>query len=157
KIFAAPGNGGIAEVAELVPIQADDAAGLAEFALKQRPDLTVVGPEIPLSKGVVDLFRKHDFAVMGPTADQARLESSKSFAKQFFKANEIPTAGFVECASPAEAYRSIESAKFPIVIKADGLAAGKGVIIAGDAADARNAIHQFMESKSLGDAGSKLV
>ena len=130
KIFAAPGNGGMAEQAELVPIPADDVDGLATFALNQRIELTFVGPELPLSKGVVDVFRKHGLAVVGPVADQARLESSKTFAKQFFKINNIPTAEFVECSTPVEAYGAIENAKYPIVIKADGLAAGKGVVIA---------------------------
>ena len=157
KIFAAPGNGGMAEQAELVPIQADDVTGLAGFALNQRIDLTFVGPELPLSKGVADVFRKHGLAVVGPAADQARLEASKSFAKQFFKANNIPTADFVECFTPADAYRAIEESQYPVVIKADGLAAGKGVVIAEDAAEARNTIRQFMESKILGEAGSKLV
>jgi phosphoribosylamine--glycine ligase len=158
KIFAAPGNGGIAELAELVAISADDVAGLANFAVNQHIDLTFVGPEVPLSKGVVDVFQKYGLAVVGPAADQARLEASKSFAKQFFKANNIPTASFVECTTPAEAYRAIESSrKYPIVIKADGLAAGKGVVIAEDQAQAKTTIQQFMESKALGDAGSKLV
>jgi phosphoribosylamine--glycine ligase len=157
KIFAAPGNGGIAEQAELVPIQADDVPGLADFAQKERIDLTVVGPEIPLSRGVVDVFRKHGLAVVGPTAEQARLESSKSFAKQFFKTNNIPTPDFCECSTPSEAYRAVENSKYPVVVKADGLAAGKGVVIAETVAEARRTIEQFMESRTLGDAGSKLV
>jgi phosphoribosylamine--glycine ligase len=157
RIFAAPGNGGIAECAELVPLAADDVQGLATFAVKRRIDLTVVGPELPLSKGVVDVFRKRGLAVVGPFSDQARLESSKSFAKRFFKANGIPTAEFTECSTPAESYRAIEDARYPLVIKADGLAAGKGVVIAETAGEARRTIHQFMESRSLGDAGSRLV
>jgi phosphoribosylamine--glycine ligase len=157
KIFAAPGNGGIAEQAELVPIAVDDIDRLATFASERRIDLTVVGPEIPLSKGVVDVFRKQGLAVVGPDAGQARLESSKSFAKQFFKANGIPTADFSECRTPGEAYRAIENSKYPVVIKADGLAAGKGVVIAENGEEARSSISQFMESKTLGDAGSKLV
>jgi len=157
KIFAAPGNGGIAELAELAPIPVDDIDGLTEFARTRRMDLTFVGPEIPLSKGVVDSFRKSGLAVVGPDADQARLESSKSFAKQFFKAHGIPTADFTECSTSAEAYRAIENSKYPVVIKADGLAAGKGVVIAETPSEARSTIQAFMESKSLGDAGSKLV
>jgi len=157
KIFAAPGNGGMAEQAELVAIPADDVDALAQFATQQRIDITLVGPEIPLSKGIVDLFRARGLAVIGPAGDQARLESSKSFAKQFFKANDIPTAAFVECATPVEAYRAIENCRYPTVIKADGLAAGKGVVIAQDVDEARRTIQQFMESKILGDAGSKLV
>ena len=157
KIFAAPGNGGIAQQAELVPKAADDITGLANFAQNQHAGLTFVGPEVPLSKGIVDVFRKHGLPVVGPTADLARLESSKSFAKQFFKANKIPTAHFAECSSPGEAYRVLENSKYPIVIKADGLAAGKGVVIAENADQARDAVKQFMESKSIGDAGSKVV
>jgi phosphoribosylamine---glycine ligase len=157
KICAAPGNGGIRELAEPVQINADDVDGLVNFARSQRIDLTFVGPEVPLSKGIVDAFRKHDLAIVGPAADLARLESSKSFAKRFFKENGIPTADFSECSTPAEAYRALESAKYPIVIKADGLAAGKGVVIAEDPGQARSTVREFMESKTLGDAGSKLV
>ncbi len=157
KIFAAPGNGGIREQAELVPINADDVSRLADFASSERIDLTFVGPEIPLSKGIVDAFRKRGLAIVGPDADQARLESSKSFAKQFFKGNRIPTAEFAGCTTPAEAHAILERSKYPIVIKADGLAAGKGVVIAESAASARTTVHEFMESKTLGEAGSKLV
>src|ERR1700733_13671883 len=140
KIFAAPGNGGIREEAELVPISADDVNGLAEFAAAERIDLTFVGPEVPLSQGIVDLIRARGLAVVGPTAALARLESSKSFAKRFFKANNIPTADFSGCSTPAEAYRVLESSKYPIVIKADGLAAGKGVVIAEKPDVARSAV-----------------
>ena len=157
KIYAAPGNGGIREQAELVALQADDLDGLVDFAEAKSVDLTFVGPEVPLSKGIVDVFRKHGLAIVGPTADNARLESSKIFAKHFFKTNGIPTAAFLECAAPAEAYDTIERFNYPIVIKADGLAAGKGVVIAEDAVQARNTIQQFMESKTLGEAGSKLI
>ena len=157
KIYAAPGNGGIRDQAELVSMNAEDVEGLVEFAKAQRIDLTFVGPEIPLSKGIVDAFRKRDLAIVGPSADQARLESSKSFAKRFFKGNGIPTADFSECSIPAEAYRALEQAKYPIVIKADGLAAGKGVVIAEDSNQARDTIREFMESRTLGDAGSRLV
>jgi phosphoribosylamine--glycine ligase len=157
KIFAAPGNGGISRQAELVSISAEDIAGLADFAAYQHIDLTFVGPEIPLSKGVVDLFRKRGLAVVGPVAEQARLESSKSYAKHFFKSNNIPTAGFLECATPDEAYRALAGAAYPVVIKADGLAAGKGVVIAENLADASHTVGQFMESRTLGDAGARLV
>jgi phosphoribosylamine--glycine ligase len=157
KVFAAPGNGGMREHAELIAINADDVTGLAGFAQAQRIDLTFIGPEVPLSKGIVDMFRKQGLAIVGPTSDLARLESSKSFAKQFFKANTIPTADFSECATPGEAYRVLENSKYPIVVKADGLAAGKGVVVAESHAEARSAVQQFMESKTLGDAGSKLV
>ena len=157
KICAAPGNGGMHEQAEIVPLQADDIQGLADFARGQRIDLTFVGPEVPLSKGIVDIFRMYGLPVIGPAADLARLESSKSFAKQFFKANNIPTASFAECATPAEAYRVLENSEYPTVVKADGLAAGKGVVIAETPDQARSTVQAFMETKSLGDAGSKLV
>jgi phosphoribosylamine--glycine ligase len=157
KIFAAPGNGGMSDQAQLVSIAADDLAGLVEFALSQRIDLTFVGPELPLSKGIVDVFRRYDLPIIGPDAAQARLESSKIFAKQFFKTHNIPTADFVQCTTPAQAYNAIESARYPVVIKADGLAAGKGVVIAGNAEAARSTIQLFMESRSLGEAGLKLV
>lgn len=157
KIFAAPGNGGIAEQAELVAIGADNVEGLADFARSQRVDLTFVGPELPLSKGIVDLFHANGMPVIGPAADQARLESSKSFAKRFFQTNRIPTAVFSECGTPAKAYQVLEGSNYPVVVKADGLAAGKGVVIAENPDQARGAVQSFMESKSLGEAGSKLV
>lgn len=157
RIYAAPGNGGIREKAELVAVDAGDVSGLADFARRERIDLTFVGPEVPLSKGVVDAFTQQGLAIIGPHADQARLESSKSFAKQFFKANKIPTADFAECATPDEAYSVLEGSSYPIVIKADGLAAGKGVVIAENRDQANLTVKQFMETKTLGDAGSKLV
>jgi phosphoribosylamine--glycine ligase len=157
KIYSAPGNGGIREQAELVSVAADDVWSLLNFARTQHIDLTFVGPEIPLSKGVVDLFRQAGLTIVGPTADQARLESSKSYAKQFFKANKIPTADFWECSTPGEAYVVLERANYPIVVKADGLAAGKGVVIAQNRHEARSAVQDFMESRTLGEAGAKLV
>ena len=157
KIYAAPGNGGMHEQAELVPIPPDDVWALLDFARTQSIDLTFVGPEIPLSKGVVDMFRQVGLAIVGPTAGQARLESSKSFAKQFFKANKIPTADFWECTTPTEAHLVLDGSNYPIVIKADGLAAGKGVVIAEDRKQAHTVVQEFMESKVLGEAGSKLV
>jgi phosphoribosylamine---glycine ligase len=157
KIYAAPGNGGIRDQAEIVPLEADDIQGLVDFASAGRIDLTFVGPEVPLSKGIVDLFRKQGLRIIGPTAEQARLESSKSFAKQFFKTNNIPTAEFSECTTPTEAFSILDKSKYPVVIKADGLAAGKGVVIAENEADARQVVHQFMETKTLGEAGTRLV
>ena len=157
KIYAAPGNGGIRELAELVPISSDDVPALAEFAETHRIDLTFVGPEVPLSKGVVDLFRNKGLKIVGPKADDARLESSKSFAKQFFKANQIPTADFQEFTTAQGAYAALESSRYPIVVKADGLAAGKGVVVAENREQAMAAVQQFMEAKTLGNAGSKVV
>ena len=157
KIFAAPGNGGMTQQAELVSIHADDIPSLSNFAQNQHIDLTFVGPEVPLSKGIVDVFRKHGLMIIGPAADQARLESSKSFAKQFFRVNKIPTAASFECSSAMDAYRILDNSRYPIVIKADGLAAGKGVVIAENPDDARSTVHQFMETRTLGEAGAKLV
>jgi phosphoribosylamine--glycine ligase len=157
KIFAAPGNGGIREHAEIAPINADDVPALVSFAHAEHIDLTFVGPEVPLSKGIVDEFRKHDLAIVGPTAEQAQLESSKSFAKEFFQSHKIPTAAFAACSTLAEARRALDSSKYPVVVKADGLAAGKGVVIAETPEQAHDTVHSFMESRSLGDAGAKLV
>jgi phosphoribosylamine--glycine ligase len=148
QIYAAPGNGGIAAQARLVPIAADNIRALADFAGTESIDLTFVGPEVPLSMGIVDLFREKGLKVVGPTAEHA---------KRFFKANKIPTAAFFECTSPQEAYRYLESATAPIVVKADGLAAGKGVVVAQTLEQARNAVHDFMEDRSMGEAGTRLV
>jgi phosphoribosylamine--glycine ligase len=116
-----------------------------------------VGPEIPLGKGIVDAFRKSGLQIIGPTADHARLESSKTFAKKFFKEHGIPTADFWECATPKAAYDVLERAGYPIVLKADGFAAGKGVTIAQSHDEARSVVRSVMEEKTLGEAGAKLV
>jgi phosphoribosylamine--glycine ligase len=116
-----------------------------------------VGPEVPLSLGIVDLFREHSLKIVGPNALDARLESSKTFAKRFLKANGIPTAGFWECATADEAYKRLEDAPLPIVVKADGLAAGKGVVVAETVDQARSAVRDFMELRTMGNAGCRLV
>ena len=157
QIYAAPGNGGIAAQARLVPIAADKIQALADFAATERMDLTFVGPEVPLSMGIVDLFREKGLKVVGPTAEHAQLESSKIHAKRFFKTNKIPTAAFFECSNAQEAYRYLETVNAPIVVKADGLAAGKGVVVAQTLEQARTAVHDFMEERSMGDAGTRLV
>ncbi len=157
KVFAAPGNGGIRQIAEIVPVAADDVVGLLRFVQARKIDLTFVGPEGPLSKGIVDEFQRNGRTIVGPTAAQARLESSKSYAKRFFQANGIPTARFTECSSAAEAYSILEVAEYPAVIKADGLAAGKGVTVATDRDEARRVIHSVMEQRALGEAGSRVV
>ena len=157
QIYAAPGNGGIALQAKLVPISAEENWDLLDFAQQERVDLTFVGPEVPLSLGIVDLFREHGLKIIGPNAANARLESSKTFAKRFLKATGIPTAGFWECATPEEAYKRLEDCALPIVVKADGLAAGKGVVVAETLDQARAAVHDFMEVRTMGSAGSKLV
>ena len=157
QIFVAPGNGGTAAQATNVPIAADDVWALLGFARGEKMDLTFVGPEVPLSLGVVDVFRKNGLKIVGPDADNARLESSKTYSKEFFKAHRIPTAEFWPCATAGEAYSRLESVTYPTVVKADGLAAGKGVVIAETPEQARAAVRDFMESKTLGDAGGKLV
>ena len=157
QIYAAPGNGGIASQATIVPISAEGTWELADFALQQKIDLTFVGPEVPLSMGIVDLFGEHGLKIVGPNALDARLESSKTFAKRFLKSNGIPTAGFWECSSPDEAYQRLDDAPLPIVVKADGLAAGKGVVVAESREDARSAVRDFMELRTMGSAGCRLV
>ena len=148
---------GIARQAKIVPIPAESIQELLEFARRERIDLTFVGPEVPLSLGIVDLFQKHGLKTVGPNAANARLESSKTFAKRFFKANGIPTAKFWECETAAEAYRVLDSTAAPIVIKADGLASGKGVVVAQTLEQARAAVRDFMEARTMGEAGSRLV
>jgi phosphoribosylamine---glycine ligase len=157
QIYAAPGNGGTAIQATNIPIAADNVRALRDFAHTELIDLTFVGPEVPLSLGVVDLFRSSGLKIVGPDAENAQLESSKTYSKEFFRTHNIPTADFWPCATPAEAYARLESVHYPTVVKADGLAAGKGVVIAETKAQARTAVHEFMEAKSLGAAGGKLV
>ena len=157
KIYAAPGNGGIAQLAEIVPIQADSVESLAAFAERHAIDLTVIGPEVPLSRGVVDVFQARDLPVIGPTSEMAQLESSKAFTKRLCSKYSIPTAAYTECATPQQAFRALEDAEYPTVIKADGLAAGKGVVIADSADQAERTVREFMEFRALGDAGSHLV
>jgi len=157
KIYAAPGNGGIAAQAELAAIPADDVDALAAFAGEEKIDLTFVGPEAPLSKGIVDVFRRSGLKIVGPTADNARLESSKIYAKQFFKTHHIPTADFWECTTAEEAYGVLERVRPPIVVKADGLAAGKGVTVAETLEQARSAVHDLMEARTLGECGARVV
>ena len=129
EVVCAPGNGGISQVARCVPVDLKDVDAVVRLAEEERPDLTIVGPELPLSLGVVDAFREHGFRVFGPTREAAQLESSKAFAKQFMKRYQIPTANYAVCTSVKEVEASLKHFHPPIVVKADGLAAGKGVII----------------------------
>ena len=157
RLFVSPGNGGTAAQATNIPIAADNVAALCDFAAGEKIDLTFVGPEVPLSLGVVDLFRSKGMKIVGPDRENAQLESSKTYSKEFFKAHRIPTADFWPCATAAEAYARLDMVQFPTVVKADGLAAGKGVVIADTKDQARAAVRDFMETKSLGAAGAKLV
>lgn len=160
KIFAAPGNPGIAALAECIPIEAADIQGLLDFARRENIGLTVVGPEIPLVKGIVDRFRAAGLLIFGPTAEAARLEGSKVFAKNLFRKYGIPTARyqvFSDLGAAKDYARSFTAAGQAVVIKADGLAAGKGVVVAADQAEAEAAINSIMLDKSFGSSGDQVV
>ena len=129
EVVCAPGNGGIAQVARCIPVDLKDVDAMVRLADTERPDLTIVGPELPLSLGVVDAFRERGFRIFGPTCEAAQLDSSKAFAKQFMKRWQIPTANYAVCTSSKEVEDALKHFHPPIVVKADGLAAGKGVII----------------------------
>jgi phosphoribosylamine--glycine ligase len=157
KVFVAPGNGGTARENGLENVAISDIGKLADFALGEGIYLTVVGPEAPLAEGIVDLFRSKGLRIFGPTKACAQLESSKQFAKEFMTRHRIPTAAFAtfDEAPPAHAY--IESRGAPIVVKADGLAAGKGVIVATSKDEAHHAIDQILVERTMGAAGSRVV
>jgi phosphoribosylamine---glycine ligase len=129
EVVCAPGNGGIAQIARCLPVDLKDVAAMVRLVELEQPGLTIVGPELPLSLGIVDALQQRGFRVFGPTKEAARLESSKAFAKQFMKRHQIPTANYAVCTSAAEVEKSVSLFHPPIVVKADGLAAGKGVII----------------------------
>lgn len=157
KIYAAPGNGGIAEIAECVDIKDTDIKALAGFAKKESIDLTVVGPEAPLVAGIADEFEKQGSRVFGPKAGAARLEGSKVFAKEFMRRHGIPTGDFRVFTDYDRAVEQVDVFGFPVVIKADGLAAGKGVIIAEDRAEAEAALREIMLDKKFGSAGDRVL
>ena len=157
SIYAAPGNGGTREHAEPVALPADDVEGLRDFAEKNAIEMTVVGPEVPLSLGIVDEFRSRSLPVIGPAADLARIEGSKAFTKRLCSDNGLPTASYTVCSSAEAAYSALEETDYPTVVKADGLAAGKGVVVAQDRAEARQAVHDFMVRSTLGEAGASVV
>jgi len=157
KLYCAPGNAGIAAVAECVAIESSDILGLREFAVKNRVDLTVVGPEQPLALGIVDLFEQTGLAIFGPSQRASLLESSKIFAKNIMREHNIPTAYFARFDDAAAARTYVRSKNCPLVIKADGLAAGKGVFPAETAAAALDAIDRIMVRHEFGDAGSSIV
>lgn len=157
EIYAAPGNGGISKTAKCVDISADDIDGQIKFVKENNIDLTIVGPEDPLSKGIVDRFMEHDLKIFGPTKSAARLESSKSFAKDMMRKFNIPTADYKVFDDSQAAVDYIKSKGAPIVIKADGLAAGKGVIPCLTEQEALDAIRNIMDKRSFGDAGNKVV
>jgi phosphoribosylamine--glycine ligase len=157
QMLCAPGNAGTAAIAENVAIKASHLPALVRFVKENHVDLTVVGPDDPLAAGIVDLFRAQKLRVFGPTKSAARIESSKIFAKELMRAQEIPTAEANTFSDSGEAFRYCERLKFPVVIKADGLALGKGVIIAPDAVTARSTIDAMMSDGRFGDAGRRIV
>src|SRR5438309_7917881 len=129
KLYCAPGNGGIADEAECLPVDVKSLDSLVAVAMQVQPELTVIGPELPLTLGVVDEFNRRGWPVFGPTKAAAQLESSKSFAKLFMQRHRIPTAHYAICTSAAEVKQALSRFGTPVVVKADGLAAGKGVVI----------------------------
>jgi len=157
KIYAAPGNAGISKLAECVNIQAEDLVGLADFAEKNSIDLTVVGPELPLTLGIVDEFERRNLRIFGPNRNASIIEGSKAFAKEFMQKYHIPTAPFKIFNQKEEALKFIEESHFPLVIKADGLAFGKGAIVAEDLSSAKEAIRKIMVEKIFKEAGTKVV
>jgi phosphoribosylamine--glycine ligase len=157
KVFVAPGNGGTARENGLENVPITEIGKLAEFALAQQIHLTVVGPEAPLAEGVVDLFRSKGLRVFGPTKACAQLESSKRFAKDFMTRHGIPTAAFASFDEAKPAHDYVDARGAPIVVKADGLAAGKGVIVAASKDEAHRAIDQILVERAMGSAGSLLV
>ncbi|MFC1729888.1 phosphoribosylamine--glycine ligase [candidate division KSB1 bacterium] len=157
QIVCAPGNGGIAELAECIPVAADDLDALVNTALERNIDLTVVGPEIPLAHGIVDLFKSRGLRIFGPTQQAAAIEGSKVFAKTIMKKYDIPTADFQTFDDPDAAIEYIETQSVPIVVKASGLAAGKGAIVCKTAEEARNAVREIMIDKTFGAAGDSIV
>ena len=157
KLYCAPGNAGIAQLAECVPIASGDIPALLDFARRQRIDLTVVGPEGPLSEGIVDLFRKEGLRIFGATRRAAEIESSKSFAKDLMTKYRIPTARGRSFRSHEQAQRYLREVGVPVVVKADGLAAGKGVIVCGSEKEAQEALDRIMLQREFGDAGNQVV
>ncbi|MGE5816653.1 MAG: phosphoribosylamine--glycine ligase [Deltaproteobacteria bacterium] len=157
KIFCAPGSAAIGELAELVPLAPDHVQQLAEFAAREKIDLTVAGPELPLTLGIADVFSAQGLKLFGPDRAAAQLEGSKAFAKEILKENHIPTASFGVFTDAASARRFLSQQPPPYVVKADGLAAGKGVLICASRDDAEAAIDEILVQKSFGQAGQKIV
>jgi len=157
KIFCAPGNGGISGLAECVDIKAEDIPRLLDFAKKEKIELTVVGPEASLSDGIVDEFRNYKLNIFGPDKKASRLEASKVFAKELMAKYNVPTADFKIFDNPDQAKKYIENKGAPCVVKADGLAQGKGVIVAKTVDEARQAVDSIMRDKIFGDAGNKVI
>jgi phosphoribosylamine--glycine ligase len=157
ELYVAPGNAGMAKIARAVEIKAEDNEGLLKFARENRIDLTVIGPEQPLANGIVDVFQKNGLAVFGPTQKAAEIEWSKAFSKDLMQRHGIPCAKSVAFSDFAQADKYLDKLIAPIVLKADGLAAGKGVIIAESGKEAHQALAGMMQARSFGSAGEKVV
>jgi phosphoribosylamine--glycine ligase len=157
KVLVAPGNGGTAREPGVANVPITDHGELADFAARENVQLTVVGPEAPLAAGIVDLFRARGLRIFGPTRAAAQLESSKAFAKSFLFRHRIPTAGYQSFTEARAAHAYVDAKGAPIVVKADGLAAGKGVVVAATTDEAHAAIDRLLVERSMGDAGSRLV
>ncbi len=157
KIYCAPGNAGIGELAECVPIPAMDIAEMVAFAKEKEIDLTIVGMDDPLVAGMVDAFEAQDLRVFGPRKNAAIIEGSKAFSKDLMKKYNIPTASYETFMSAEEAKKYLETSEYPIVLKADGLALGKGVLICNTKEEAIDGVKSIMEDKKFGSAGNKLV
>ncbi len=157
QVYCVPGNGGISEDAECVPADLKSVDSMVALATRLQPDLTVVGPELPLTLGVVDEFTGRGWRIFGPTQAAARLESSKSFAKEFLQRHRIPTAPFAICDSIEQVRDALGHFHTPVVVKADGLAAGKGVVIAKSKEEAAGVAAEMLSGKMLGEAGARVV
>jgi len=157
KVYCAPGNGGIADEAECLPVDLKSVDSMVALGQQLQPDLTVVGPELPLMLGVVDEFTRRGWPVFGPTAAAAQLESSKSFAKEFLQRHRIPTAAYAICDSVDEVREALPHFHLPVVVKADGLAAGKGVVIAASKEEAASVAAEMLSGKMVGEAGARVV
>jgi phosphoribosylamine---glycine ligase len=159
EIFCAPGNAGIANEACCVPIPPAHHEAIMDLVRRERVDMVIIGPEAPLADGLADTMRAHGIAVVGPSRAAARLESSKVFAKEFMARHAIPTAGFSVYSKPDEAFARLESGgtRYPLVVKADGLAAGKGVVVARNRAEARRAVERIMVEREFGAAGDRII
>jgi phosphoribosylamine--glycine ligase len=157
EVYAAPGNAGISTVADCVPIGVADIVELADFAEKLKMDLTIVGPELPLTLGIVDEFQKRGLPIFGPTRLAAELEGSKVFSKEFMRKYGIPTANAIACNSVDEAKAALKQMGYPCVLKIDGLAAGKGVVIAESRAEAEEYLRLVFEEKKFGTAANRIL
>lgn len=157
EIYCAPGNAGISDVAKCLNINETDTDSLVKFAKENKIDLTIVGPEVPLVNGIVDEFEKENLRIFGPNKKCSQLEGSKAFCKDFMIRHNIPTAKYKEYTDLEKAISEIDSFGYPVVIKADGLAAGKGVVISENKEDAISTLKDMMEDKKFGNAGEKIV